>query len=93
MVNLLIQNFELIFISMNNHALKLVKEKGSISFKVQDLIKMPEDEFTNLGKQSLYENSKAYHKKQKGILRSADRYGQAGDKGVRVWNITDCMPI
>ena len=69
MVNLLIQNFELIFISMNNHALKLVKEKGSISFKVQDLIKMPEDEFTNLGKQTLYENSKAYHKKQKGILR------------------------
>ena len=44
MVNLPIQNFELIFISMNNHALKLVKEKGSISFKVQDLIKMPEDE-------------------------------------------------
>ncbi len=54
---------------MNNHALKLVKEKGSVSLKVHDLVKMSEDEFTNLGKQSLYENAKAYHKKQRGILR------------------------
>ena len=54
---------------MNNHALKLIKEKGSVSLKVHDLIKMPEDEFTNLGKQNLYENAKSYHKKQKGILR------------------------
>lgn len=54
---------------MNNHALKLVKEKGSVSLKVHNLIKMPEDEFTNFGKQSLYENAKTYHKKQKGILR------------------------
>ena len=54
---------------MNNHALKLVKEKGSVSLKIHDLVKMPEDDFTNLGKQNLYENAKAYHKKQKGILR------------------------
>jgi len=54
---------------MNNHALKLVKEKGSISLKVHDLVKMPEDVFSNRGKQNLYENAKAYHKKQNGILR------------------------
>lgn len=54
---------------MNNHALKLVKEKGSLSLKVHDLVKMPEDEFTNQVKQNLYETAKLYHKKQNGILR------------------------
>lgn len=54
---------------MNNHALKLVKEKASVSLKVHDLVKMPEDEFHNIKKQSLYEQAKYYHKTQKGILR------------------------
>lgn len=58
-----------IFICMNNFALKLIREKGSISLKVHDLIKMPEDDFSNLKKQSLYESGKYYHRAQKGILR------------------------
>lgn len=54
---------------MNNYALKLVKEKGSVSLKVNNLYRFPEDEFHNLKKMELYEKGKRYHKSQKGIFR------------------------
>ncbi|MCR4735979.1 MAG: hypothetical protein K5829_13345 [Treponema sp.] len=54
---------------MNNHALKLVKEKGSISLKVNKLIKLPDEDFHNLDKQFLYEQGRYCHRSQHGILR------------------------
>ncbi len=57
------------FKTMNNFALKLVKEKDCLSLKIHDLIKLPGTEFKNLKKQSLYEKGKYYHKNQRGMLR------------------------
>jgi len=54
---------------MNNHALKLVKEKGSISLKINNLVKSPEDEFGDKFMAQFYKKCKYYHKTQKGILR------------------------
>lgn len=54
---------------MNNHDLKLVREKGSISVKTKELLDYPEDELKNRQQQLLYESGKYIHRAQRGIIR------------------------
>lgn len=58
-----------IFIPMNNLGLKLCKEIGHVSVRVQELFNAPEDKFENTQKEKWYNYSKGYHKNQHGLIR------------------------
>lgn len=68
-LNLPVKKNPIIITVMNNHALKLVKEKGSVSLKTNDLIKKYEIFSDDLHDYDFYEKARYYHKQQRGILR------------------------
>lgn len=54
---------------MINISLKLAREKGHASVKVQQLILLPEEKFQNKKKEELYRSCRFYHSKQNGIMK------------------------
>ena len=54
---------------MENISLKYAKENGSVSFKVQELIKFPDGDFQDEVKKRIYLNAKYCHRNQHGIMK------------------------
>ncbi len=54
---------------MENISLKYAKERGSFSFKIQELIKFPDDGFKDERKKQIYLDAKYCHRNQHGIMK------------------------